>query len=208
MSHSSYIHYLCAGRLPGRLPWSCLCPVPALAALGLNFRKVSILQSWKLDGSTPALLGLGPWEITALGLSFHTCKIMETRVWEGKSGDPQHSVSSLLSWGSELPFLNLRLLIAEQICWLQLKTLWYQYPTTPQVEMYHLSNELHLVTTWNLWYWIHLFSSYILSVNVMDCITLNSLKWLLEIIDQREKLYIGVGMCMLLNYFYFRITCI
>ena len=110
MSHSSYIHYLCAGRLPGRLPWNCLCPAPALAALGLHFGRVSILESWKLDGSTPALLGLGPWEITALGLSFHICKIKEVRVWEGKSRDPQHSLSSFLSWGSELPFLNLHLL--------------------------------------------------------------------------------------------------
>lgn len=72
------------------------------------FRRVRILALGKLgDGSMLVLLGLGPWQITVLGLSFHICKLTEMRVWEGKSRVSRHSFPSFLSHVSELSFLNL-----------------------------------------------------------------------------------------------------
>lgn len=128
---------------------------------------------------------------------------MEMRAWEGKSR--QHSLPSPLSCGSELPLLNI-LLMPEHICLKKKKkkTLCYQHPTFSWVETCHLLDKLHLLPTWDLCYWIHLFSSYIFSVSIKACIALISLKWLLEIMDQRTKSYVAAEMCVPLKYFLFQ----
>lgn len=119
-------------------------------------------------------------------------------VWEGRDREPGHPLPSVLPCGSGLPVLNLFLPMTERICWV-----WPNLNANIQ-HAPSLLDLFHLLPIWNLSYWICLFLSFIFWVKVMTFIPVKSLKRLLKIIDQRVKLYLGVGMCNATELFLFQ----
>lgn len=124
MSHFSYVHHLCAGRLPGSLPGSCFCLLSSsFAAAGLISGESA---SWPLGSQEMALsLLCKDWDPGKLQLCASVSTSAKPWKWgyEKVGREPKHALLSSHPMVQDFSLLNIFLLMTESICSIHLKIL-------------------------------------------------------------------------------------